>query len=127
MSNIRRQGARRSTKTLYYAAYKGRKLQVIWPVGEPPWATITGYLVGMDDFYLEIVEVPPFPDDEFEIPVTVSVVHKSAPLVRILGTETLETESSRIRDEITKLGRSFWDTCRRVHSGQNQQQDAKES
>lgn len=124
-NGMRRQGSRKSTKTLARAAYMQRKLDVVWPVGPQQWTTITGYLVGMDDYYLELVEVPHFPDLHlFTVPPAVCIVHKAAPLIRIHGNKTLKDEEAVIREQVTKVGGTFWEHCRQMYSGKNNSEES---
>jgi hypothetical protein len=105
-----------STKTLARAAYHGHRVEV---GVSPDGPKTTGYLVGMDDFHLKIVEVP-----LTSYPPTVTLVPKRVEPIRVHGIPSLEREDETTRQEIEQLGRSFWDYCGRKYLGMN---DKKES
>lgn len=112
MANRRgsRLGTGMSVGTLARAAFLGHRLEISSLTERP--VVITGYLVGMDDFHLRIVEVP-----FTTTPASVALVHKSAGLIRISAEPMLESEPEATREEIVSIGERFWDFCGRRFLG----------
>lgn len=104
--NSARLGTWMSAKTLASAAVNGHRLDIGPLSGDP---TISGYLVGMDDYYLKIVPIPVAGSGM----ACTHLVHKSAGLIRISAIATLDAENEITRDEVTRIGRAFWDYCSR--------------
>lgn len=106
-----RRGAHMSTKVLARAAVDGRCLSLMIPGLPGTPGTIDGYLVGMDDFHLQIAEVS-------ASDVNVGLVHKSVPLI-ILTNAFLSDEHEDAQNTVKKIGGAFWKYCAETHLGQN--------
>ena len=73
---------------------------------------ILGYLVGMDDFHLQIAQVG---GDA----VTLGLIHKSAPLIAFSNDAFLCDESEEHQNAVKEIGDAFWKFCVENHLGQN--------
>jgi hypothetical protein len=107
-----RRGAYMSTKVLARAACEGRCLSFMIP-GLPGVAgTVDGYLVGMDDFHLQIAEVS-------DSDVTVALIHKSVPLIALSNDAFLSKEDENAQSAVKEIGSAFWKYCSEIHLGKN--------
>lgn len=104
-----RTGAYMSTKVLARAACEGRHLGVLI-AGFP--APIRGYLVGMDDFHLQIATIS---DDD----VTIALIHKTAGAIMLSSSDFLKHEPEAIRSKVQEIGQPFWNFCERNYLGKS--------
>lgn len=92
-----------STKQMAYAARDGKRLTLNTSVG-----SVTGYLVGMDDYHWLIAEVTETSE------VCVSLVHKGlTPHARISRMPLLSDETPAIQAAVREAGGAFFSWCER--------------
>lgn len=97
-------GSAMSDKQIARAAVEGQRL-IFRTVAFTP---MDGYVVGMDDFHWLIAS-----PGELGEPVATTLIHKTCPLVSFTDTY-LADEPEEDRQEIQKIGRSFWESCVRL-------------
>jgi hypothetical protein len=105
---VPRMGSSVSAKAMARAAVEGKRI-IFNITGD--WA-VCGYLVGMDDFHWIVAEVGSSDSPE------ISLVHKTIPVVTFTAV-TLEKETEEFRQNVKKIGQSFWDNCKKQYLGRN--------
>lgn len=98
-----------STKVLARAAVEGRRLTVMIPGLPNP---SSGYLVGMDDFHIQLAEIS-------GESVTVSLIHKTAGVIVFSPDAFLDDEHELVAAEIATVGKPFWTFCAEHYLGRN--------
>jgi hypothetical protein len=101
-------GSSVSAKAMARAAVEKKRL-IFNITGD--WS-VCGYLVGMDDFHWVVAEL-----DGSDSPI-INLVHKSIPVVTFTAF-TLQSEAEKFRQNVEKIGKSFWDSCNKQYLGRN--------
>lgn len=103
-----RAGSTMSTKQMARAAVEGRRVTATW---YPHETSVSGYLVGMDDFHWFFAV--PISDD-----IETVLVHKTGPdVVKIDREHSLANETSEVQALIREIGAPFVQYCERTHLG----------
>jgi hypothetical protein len=76
--------------------------------------SISGFLVGMDDYHWLIVPED-IPGEDPELPVV--LVHKSCAFVMISSSVRLSSRPESFRTKVRKIGERFWEHCKQAHLG----------
>lgn len=83
---------------------------------------VSGYIAGIDSYTVMVVVPTSYVPDKTTYKsvatgTTTTFVHKSAAVIKISSTESLDDESEFVRDEVTKIGSSFWRSCQQRYLG----------
>jgi len=113
----RKSGSAMSDRQMARAAVDGRLITFIQEL-RASYAeqdrSISGFLVGADDYHWMIVPEE-FSNPEQDLPVV--LVHKSCPFVMISPSTRLSGRPKSFRTKVGEIGRGFWEHCKQAHLG----------
>ena len=107
-------GSHLSDKQIAHSAVRGRKVTFSF-FNTNPVHEVVGYIVGTDAYHWFVATPVTAPDRSEK--VALSLVHKGRVDVIGLGSHpSLADEPEEIRDEVTRIGASFWSACSKTYS-----------
>lgn len=110
-----RRGSDASDRQIANAAMRGRRVIFMW-LATQPRHEIQGYVVGMDDYHWLVASPIPESDrTQGEDPITLSLVHRTASVIKLPPQEALTSETNEVQEAVRRVGQGFWSYCENTY------------